>query len=86
MGETILNRCGFYDKAEDGKPQTGTETPEQSEAGVTLPVAEEPEQLPTDTAVTTPVADDQIVIGMDGKTKDGAMPYEILKDKLEWMR
>ncbi len=26
------------------------------------------------------------VIGMDGKTKDGAMPYEILKDRLEWMR
>ena len=69
MGETILNRCGFYDKAEDGKPQTGTETPEQPEAGV-----------------TPPVADDHIVIGMDGKTKDGAMPYEILKDKLEWMR
>lgn len=69
MGETILNRCGFYDKAEDGKPQTDTETPEQPEAGV-----------------TPPVADDHIVIGMDGKTKDGAMPYEILKDKLEWMR
>ena len=26
------------------------------------------------------------VIGMDGKTEDGAMPYEILKDKLEWLK
>ena len=26
------------------------------------------------------------VIGMDGKTEDGSMPYEILKDRLEWMR
>ena len=26
------------------------------------------------------------VIGMDGKTPDGSMPYEILKDKLEWLR
>ena len=85
MGETILNRCGFYDKAEDSKPQTGTETPEQPEAGVTPPVADEPEQPPTD-MVETPTVNDHIVIGMDGKTKDGAMPYEILKDKLEWMR
>ncbi len=26
------------------------------------------------------------VIGMDGKTPDGGMPYEILKDKLEWLK
>jgi len=26
------------------------------------------------------------VIGMDGKTEDGSMPYEILKDKLEWLK
>lgn len=25
-------------------------------------------------------------IGMDGKTEDGSMPYEILKDRLEWMK
>ena len=29
---------------------------------------------------------DHPVIGMDGKTIDGGMPYEILKDRLEWMR
>ncbi len=114
MGETILNRCGFYDKAEDGKPQTGTESPEQPEAVVIPTVedspkstAEESEQPQTgaetpdrseaevtNTEPTSPVVDKsgqppaetQIVIGMDGKTKDGAMPYEILKDKLEWMR
>ncbi len=84
MGETILNRCGFYDKAEDGKPQTDTETPEQPEAGVTPPVADEPKS--TVEEPEQPPAENHIVIGMDGKTKDGAMPYEILKDKLEWMR
>ena len=26
------------------------------------------------------------VIGMDGKTEDGSVPYEILKDKLEWLK
>ena len=26
------------------------------------------------------------VIGMNGKTQDGAMPYEILREKLDWMK
>ena len=26
------------------------------------------------------------VIGMDGKTEDGAVPYQILRDKLEFLR
>lgn len=28
----------------------------------------------------------QPVIGLDGKTKDGSMPYEILMEKLEWLK
>ena len=35
---------------------------------------------PGDTQLQTPV------IGMDGKTKNGAMPYQILKEKLEFLR
>ena len=26
------------------------------------------------------------VIGMDGKTEDGAVPYQILRDKLDFLR
>ena len=37
--------------------------------------------LPPDDA-----APEMPVIGMDGRTENGAMPYEILKDRLEWMR
>ena len=29
---------------------------------------------------------ESIQIGMDGRTEDGAVPYEILKDKLAWLR
>ena len=36
---------------------------------------------------TPPVdTDTKPVIGMDGKTEDGAVPYEILKKKLEWLK
>ena len=72
MGEAILNRF-------QAECQPESKGPEQPQTGTETP--EQPEA-----GVTPPVADDHIVIGMDGKTKDGAMPYEILKDKLEWMR
>ena len=72
MGEAILNRF-----------QTECQ-PESNELEQPQTDTETPEQL--EAGVTPTVADDHIVIGMDGKTKDGAMPYEILKDKLEWMR
>ncbi len=71
MGQTILNRLGVSDEA--AVPETNAQAQEPAEAGVTTdpPVAEEP-KLP--------------VIGMDGKTEDGSVPYEILKDRLEWMK
>ena len=72
MGQTILNRLGVYDKAAD--PEAAAPPQEPAEAGL----REDP-----------PVEDDKPkapVIGMDGKTEDGSVPYEILKDKLEWMR
>ena len=70
MGQTILNRLGVSDEA--AVPETNAPAQEPAEAGITdAPVAEE----------TKPP-----VIGMDGKTEDGSMPYEILKDRLEWMK
>ena len=40
-----------------------------------------PESPPADTPPKN-----QIVIGLDGKTPDGAMPYQLLRDKLEWLK
>jgi ATP-dependent Clp protease protease subunit len=71
MGQTILNRLGVSDEA--AVPKADTPAQEPAEAGVTDP----------------PVEDDKPkvpVIGMDGKTEDGSVPYEILKDRLEWMK
>ena len=69
MGQTILNRLGVYDKAAD--PEAAAPPQEPAEAGL----SEDP-----------PVEDDKPkapVIGMDGKTEDGSMPYELLKNQLE---
>ena len=74
MGETILNRLGAEckPKGEEPEPEAGDPAPEPAEAGVTNSHVEDKQKVP--------------VIGMDGKTEDGAMPYEILKDKLEWLK
>ena len=74
MGETILNRLGAECKPEDEEPEpeAGDPAPEPAKAGVTDSPVEDKPKAP--------------VIGMDGKTEDGAMPYEILKDKLEWLK
>ena len=66
MGETILNRLGIKDQADEPEPEADAPAQEHAEAGVGN--AEPP------------------TIGMDGKTEDGSMPYEILKDRLEWMK
>ena len=73
MGQTILGKITASAAPDD------TELPDDSKADD----AQKPsEEGLTDTAsiVTTPV------IGMDGKTKDGAMPYEILKQQLAFLR
>ena len=93
MGETILNRLGAEDADAGGQPEqeAGPETQEPVEgvADTDEPdLTENPAEPdipaggndPADTEPKMPV------IGMDGKTKDGAMPYEILKDKLEWLK
>ena len=74
MGETILNRLGAECKpqGEEPEPEAGDPAPEPAKAGVTDSPVEDKPKAP--------------VIGLDGKTEDGAMPYEILKDKLEWLK
>ena len=94
MGETILNRLGAEDAAAGDQPEqeTGSETQEpvedveaDTDADLTEDALaeEKPPARDNDPSDTEP---EMPVIGLDGKTKDGAMPYEILKDKLEWMR
>ena len=69
-GKKISDSC-----KNDGADQTNSgkapDTQKPSEEGLTAPT------------VTVP---DMPVIGMDGKTTDGAMPYEILKQQLAFLR
>ena len=90
MGETILNRLSCYDTAGEGPAEAGTPE-EPAEDGVGSD-GEDSEGVDADDTgnnpTETPSADTgtKPVIGMDGKTEDGAVPYEILKKKLEWLR
>jgi ATP-dependent Clp protease protease subunit len=73
MGQTILGKITASAPPED------TEPPDDSKADD----AQKPsEEGLTDTAQTVTIP----VIGMDGKTADGSMPYEILKQQLAFMR
>jgi ATP-dependent Clp protease protease subunit len=80
MGQTILGKItAAADTADtNDTPDGETETPESTEKGLTASVAEN-----TAPVVTVP---NMPVIGMDGKTTDGSMPYEILKRQLAFMR
>ena len=72
MGQTILDKIGASAEAEGADDTPDDETPPQ----------EPPEEGVTDTAPTVTMP----VIGLDGRTADGSMPYEILKRQLAFMR
>ena len=83
MDEAILNMIGV-------DPSIPAEEP-------TIPPAEEPADPPSEPELpaeepTLPTEEnkheepDALLIGLDGKTATGSMPYLILKDKLEWMK
>ena len=74
MGQTILGKITASTSPED------TEPPDDSKA--------DDAQKPSEEGLTAPVVTvpDMPVIGMDGKTADGSMPYEILKQQLAFMR
>ena len=74
MGQTILGKITASAAPED------TDTPNDSKADDAQKSAEEGLTAPV---VTVP---DMPVIGMDGKTADGSMPYEILKQQLAFLR
>ena len=73
MGQTILGKitAAAETAGTDDTSDDETEAPKPAEEGLTAPV------------VTVPA---MLVIGMDGKTADGSMPYEILKRQLAFMR
>ena len=61
-------------QAEDGEPEIFIQLPGEAPAQTAVPEAEpEPENK-------------QPVIGMDGRTEDGSMPYDILAKQLELLR
>ena len=89
MGETILNRLGADDQhaGEEQEPEADAPAQEPSPAGLTEtePEAEEP----VDDTEAAPQESDKPTapsIGMNGKTEDGAMPYELLKNQLDFLR
>jgi len=71
MGQTILGKITASAESED------TEPPADRKAD------DAPKPSEEGVTVTLP---DMPVIGMDGKTADGSMPYEILKQQLAFMR
>ncbi|SFX87965.1 head maturation protease, ClpP-related [Ruminococcus sp. XPD3002] len=74
MGQTILGKITASAVPEGTEPSDDSKTDDAqkpSEEGLTAPT------------VTVP---DMPVIGMDGKTADGSMPYEILKQQLAFLR
>ena len=74
MGQTILDKIGASAEAEGADDTPDDEPPPQEPAE---------EGLKTAPTVSVP---DMPVIGLDGRTADGSMPYEILKRQLAFMR
>ena len=98
--ETWMNakkavELGFADEVlfEGGEPE-----PEGEEGGTEAPAAVKAEMYSSrmmDQAILNrlgvsdelqPRAREEPVIGLDGRTKDGAMPYEILKTQLDFLK
>lgn len=79
MGQAILNRImGSVPEADAADPADDDETQaEPAEDGITQ---EEDVKLPADHIEAAPV------IGMDGKTADGSMPFAILEKQLEYLK
>lgn len=74
MGQTILGKITASAAPEGTEPSDGgnaEDAQKPSKEGLTAPTVTAPE-MP--------------VIGMDGKTADGSMPYEILKQQLAFLR
>ena len=73
MGQTILGKitASCKNPDESGSDGKSPDTPKPAEKGLTAPMV---------------TISDIPVIGMDGKTQDGSMPYEILKQQLAFLK
>ena len=85
MDEAILNMIGVDPSTPAEEPASTVgepDTPRESAAPNEAPdiLSEEP------AAHTEEDKSGALLIGLDGKTATGSMPYLILKDKLEWMK
>lgn len=97
-----LGKIGVFDKTDDSATdeasdddgetedeasdnEQGTEEPETDDDS--SPDGEPPGDILQDVSgVPDPPDNKMPVIGMDGRTKDGAMPYEILKNQLDFLK
>ena len=66
-------------------------SPAGGDAGAKEPAGEEKpvDEIPVEPSTEPPSGPPErspVHIGLDGRTPDGAMPYEILKEKLAWLR
>ncbi len=89
MGQTILNRI----KGPIAVGQADAKTQGPAENGVKDKDSEEVEEItsgeecdPKNDTEESPKEETSPVIGMDGKTKDGSMPFELLRNQLEFLR
>lgn len=90
MNRTILNSLGIADASDDPVPERMTGKSER----LVQPAADKPsdnesvmqEKLMADRMPVVAEAPPVPIIGMDGKTRDGAMPYELLKKQLDYLK
>ena len=92
MQMNVLNRLGVDFKDEDAevpKPPGEDKPPESSEGTSPEgdpPEGERPEMPKGEPPRGVPYSDNAPVIGLDGRTQDGSIPYLILKEQLECLR
>ena len=90
MQMNVLNRLGVdFKDMEVPKPPDENKPPESSEgmpSEETAPEGEEHEMPKGEPPRGVPYSDDAPVIGLDGRTQDGSIPYLILKEQLECLR
>lgn len=94
MGQRVLNwLMPTAGNGEEGKEHIDTaesqEDVEQTETGVTEEENPTEPQVELEKEEVPPVEDttpNVPIIGMDGKTEDGSMPYELLKRQLDFLK
>ena len=88
MGQTILGRLGVSDRAkekpavesQEGNPPEGEPVVKPKDSTDAESKNTPAKGVPSENSAVPPV------IGMDGRTEDGSVPYEILKERLEWLK